>query len=71
MNKQKQAEQCVLYVRVSTIRQAEDGVSIDAQIAKGKKNAEFRNLLLPMRIFSLMTESVPKSHFGQDLLLSR
>ena len=47
MNKQKQAEQCVLYVRVSTIRQAEDGVSIDAQIAKGKKNAEFRNLLLP------------------------
>ena len=47
MDKQKQAEQCVLYVRVSTIRQAEDGVSIDAQIAKGKKNAEFRNLLLP------------------------
>ena len=47
MNKQKQAEQCVLYVRVSTIRQAKDGVSIDAQIAKGKKNAEFRNLLLP------------------------
>ena len=24
----------------------EDGVSIDAQIAKGKANAEFRNLLL-------------------------
>ena len=47
MAKQKQAEECVLYVRVSTTRQAEDGVSIDAQIAKGKANAEFRNLLLP------------------------
>ena len=43
MAKQKQAEECVLYVRVSTTRQAEDGVSIDAQIAKGKANAEFRN----------------------------
>ena len=40
MAKQKQAEECVLYVRVSTTRQAEDGVSIDAQIAKGKANAE-------------------------------
>ena len=47
MAKQKQAEECVLYVQVSTTRQAEDGVSIDAQIAKGKANAEFRNLLLP------------------------
>ena len=47
MAKQKQAEECVLYVRVSTTRQAEDGVSIEAQIAKGKANAEFRNLLLP------------------------
>ena len=47
MAKQKQAEECVLYVRVSTTRQAGDGVSIDAQIAKGKANAEFRNLLLP------------------------
>ena len=56
MAKQKQAEECVLYVRVSTTRQAEDGVSIDAQIAKGKANAEFRNLLLPMRIFSSMME---------------
>ena len=47
MAKQKQAEECVLYVRVSTIRQAEDGVSIDAQIAKGKANAEFNDFLLP------------------------
>ena len=47
MDKQKQAEECVLYVRVSTTRQAEDGVSIDAQIAKGKANAEFNNFLLP------------------------
>jgi site-specific DNA recombinase len=47
MDKQKQAEECVLYVRVSTIRQAEDGVSIDAQIAKGKANAEFNDFLLP------------------------
>ena len=46
MAKQKQAEECVLYVRVSTTRQAEDGVSIDAQIAKGKPT-QFRNLLLP------------------------
>jgi site-specific DNA recombinase len=47
MAKQKQAEECVLYVRVSTIRQAEGGVSIDAQIAKGKANAEFNDFLLP------------------------
>ena len=33
MAKQKQAEECVLYVRVSTTRQAEDGISI-SQIAR-------------------------------------
>ena len=56
MAKQKQAEECVLYVRVSTTRQAEDGVSIDAQIAKGKADAEFRNLLLPDENISSMME---------------
>ena len=60
MAKQKQAEECVLYVRVSTTRQAEDGVSIDAQIAKGKANAEFRNLLLPdENIFIVYADSLP------------
>ena len=34
MAEQKQAEECVLYVRVSTTRQAEDGVSIEAQIGR-------------------------------------
>jgi site-specific DNA recombinase len=47
MAKQKQAEQCVLYIRVSSTRQAEDGVSIDAQIARGKLHAQYMNFLLP------------------------
>jgi len=47
MAKQKQAEQCVLYIRVSSTRQAEDGVSIEAQIARGKLHAQYMNFLLP------------------------
>jgi site-specific DNA recombinase len=47
MSKQKQAEQCVLYIRVSSTRQSEDGVSIDAQIARGKLHAQYMNFLLP------------------------
>jgi hypothetical protein len=56
MANQKQAEECVLYVRVSTTRQAEDGVSIDAQIAKGKLTQNFAIYCFLMRIFSSMTE---------------
>ncbi|MDA0715043.1 MAG: recombinase family protein [archaeon] len=47
MAKQKPAEQCVLYIRVSSTRQAEDGVSIEAQIARGKLHAQYMNFLLP------------------------
>ena len=56
MAKQKQAEECVLYVRVSTTRQAEDGVSIDVQIAKEKLTQNFVIYCFLMRIFSSMTE---------------
>ena len=34
MSKQTQAEPCVLYIRVSTTRQANQGVSLKAQIAR-------------------------------------
>ena len=35
MNNQKQAEPCVLYIRVSTTRQADKGVSLKAQKERG------------------------------------
>ena len=47
MTEQKQAETCVAYARVSTARQAEEGVSVEAQVARMKKYAEYRNYLLP------------------------
>ena len=56
MAKQKQSEECVLYVRVSTTRQAEDGVGIEAQIAKEKLTQNFVIYCFLMRIFSSMTE---------------
>ena len=47
MSKQTQAEPCVLYIRVSTTRQANQGVSLKAQIARGKLHAQYQNFLLP------------------------
>jgi site-specific DNA recombinase len=47
MSKQTQAEPCVLYIRVSTARQANQGVSLKAQIARGKLHAQYQNFLLP------------------------
>ena len=47
MVKQKQAETCVAYVRVSSARQVEEGVSIETQIRRVKSLAEFREFLLP------------------------
>lgn len=47
MLKQEQAETCVAYVRVSSARQAEEGVSIAAQVRRVKSYAEYRNFLLP------------------------
>ena len=42
MNNQKQAEPCVLYIRVSTTRQADKGVSLKAQKERGILHAEVR-----------------------------
>jgi len=47
MSKQTQAEPCVLYIRVSTVRQANQGVSLKAQIARGILHAQYQNFLLP------------------------
>ena len=47
MAKQKQAEECVLYVRVSTTRQADKGVSLKAQKERGILYAQYQNFLLP------------------------
>ena len=47
MNNQKQAELCVLYIRVSTTRQADKGVSLRAQKERGKLHAQYQNFLLP------------------------
>ena len=46
MSEHKQAETCVAYVRVSSTRQAEEGVSIEAQIRRVKAYAEYRNFVL-------------------------
>ena len=47
MSEHKQAETCVAYVRVSSTRQAEEGVSIEAQVRRVKAYAEYRNYVLP------------------------
>ena len=47
MNNQKQAEPCVLYIRVSTTRQADKGVSLKAQKERGILHAQYQNFLLP------------------------
>ena len=47
MSEHKQAETCVAYVRVSSLRQAEEGVSIEAQVRRVKAYAEYRNYVLP------------------------
>ena len=47
MTEQKQAETCVAYARVSSARQAEEGVSVEAQVRRLKAYAEYRNFLLP------------------------
>jgi len=47
MNNQKQAEPCVLYIRVSATRQADKGVSLKAQKERGILHAQYQNFLLP------------------------
>ena len=71
MNNQKQAEPCVLYIRVSTTRQADKGVSLKAQKERGILHAQYRIFCFQNHIFSLNEESVPKLHYGQDPLVSR
>ena len=57
MSKQTQAEPCVLYIRVSTTRQANQGVSLKAQIARGKLHAQYQNFFFQIRTSSLIVES--------------
>jgi hypothetical protein len=71
MSKQKQAEQCVLYIRVSSTRQAEDGVSIEAQIARGKLHAQYMNFLLPDENIFIDEGVSATTRCGQDLPVSR
>ena len=47
MSKQTQAEPCVLYIPVLNTRQANQGVSLKAQIAREKLHAQYQNFLLP------------------------
>ena len=43
MTEQEQAETCVAYARVSSARQAEEGVSVEAQVRRLKAYAKYRN----------------------------
>ena len=47
MNNQKQAEPCVLYIRVSTTHQADKSVSLKARKERGILHAQYQNFLLP------------------------
>ena len=71
MSKQTQAEPCVLYIRVSTTRQANQGVSLKAQIREANFTHNIRIFCFQILTFSLIGASVPKLHCGQDLQVSR
>ena len=70
MAKQKQAEECVLYVRVSTTRQAEDGSGIRKSNLQRKITQVISKFIFP-EDNSSMTERPAKVPLkSQDLLLS-
>ena len=50
MAKQKQAEECVLYVRVSTTRQAEDGVSAKVPLWSRPAAKQMKAFILKQKI---------------------
>ena len=57
----------VAYVRVSSKKQAEEGVSILLKLKNVKPTQSSESWVWLMKIYSLMMESVQQPIFGQDL----